>query len=249
MESYMKKILSTLVCAACLASVASADFLRVEAGAGAWMQTPSGGLVASTAGDTGSDISNETEQTEGYVWVMVKHFVPIVPNLRVEYVSLRNEGTATGTFDNFTAQGKSSLDMTQYDIIPYYNLLDNTFWVTVDVGIDLKMVEMDYKADDGTAAGYSDSLSAPIPMLYLRARTELPLTGLGAEADVKYISYSDTTVYDVRIKLDYTLGFIPIIQPALEVGYRMQKFESDDLDEINLNLDYAGVYAGLMLRF
>jgi len=245
----MKKLLSTLACVACLSTVATADFLRIEAGAGAWMQTPSGGLVASTAGHTGSDVSSETQQTEGYVWVMVKHFVPIVPNLRVEYVSLKNEGSATGTFADFTATGKTSLDMTQYDIIPYYNLLDNTFWVTVDVGIDLKMVEMDYKAEDGTATGYSDSLSAPIPMLYLRARTELPLTGLGAEADVKYISYSDTTVYDIRIKLDYTLGFIPVIQPALEVGYRMQKFESNDLDDVNLNLDYAGVYAGLMLRF
>jgi len=246
----MKKLLSTLACVACLSTVATADFLRIEAGAGAWMQTPSGGLEASIVGNPGSDVSSEIQQTEGYVWVMVKHFVPIVPNLRVEYVSVKNEGSASGKFtDDFTATGKTSLDMTQYDIIPYYNLLDNTFWITVDVGIDLKMVEMDYKAEDGTANGYSDSFSAPIPMLYLRARTELPLTGFGAEADVKYISYSDTTVYDIRIKLDYTLDFIPVIQPALEVGYRMQKFESNELDDVNLNLDYAGVYAGLMLRF
>lgn len=245
----MKKILSTLVCAACLSITASADLLRVEAGAGAWMQSPSGGLTATSNGDTGSDISSENEETQGYAWILVKHFVPIVPNIRLEYVTLKNEGKATGTFADFTATGATSLEMTQYDIIPYYNLLDNTFWATLDVGLDIKVVELDYKAEDTTTSGYSDSTSVPIPMLYLRTRAQLPLTGLAAEADIKYVSYGDTTVYDARIKLDYTIEFIPLIQPAIEVGYRVQKFESDDFDDINLDLDFSGVYAGVMLRF
>jgi len=41
----MKKVLSSLACGLILASTASADIARVEMGAGAWMQTPSGAIT------------------------------------------------------------------------------------------------------------------------------------------------------------------------------------------------------------
>jgi len=245
----MKKILTTFTFLVSLSSVLNADVLRIEAGAGAWAQTPSGGLVANTAGDTGSDVSKENRQSEGYAWVLIKHFVPIVPNVRLEYVTLTNEGTATGTFAKFTAQGATKLEMKQYDIVPYYNILDNTFWMTLDLGVDVKIINMSYTADDGTVSGYHDSANFALPMLYARTRAQLPLSGLGAEADIKYVTYSDTTVYDARVKLDYTFEITPLIQPGIEVGYRVQKFKSNDLDDVNLDLDFAGFYAGIMLRF
>jgi len=251
----MKKILSTLVCAACLATVASADFARVEVGAGMWMQTPSGDITYVDGGATASDVSDEKSKDQFYLWALVKHPIPIVPNLRLEYAGIESTGAATGTFKNFTASGgDTSFKVTEYDIIPYYNLLDNTFWVTVDVGIDVKIMEIDYTAEGVSIPGvastsYSDSITVPLPLLYLRARTEIPMTDIGLEADVKYISYDSNTVYDARVKVDYTLDFIPIIQPAIEVGYRVQKIETDDGEDAKINMDFAGVYAGLMLRF
>jgi len=251
----MKKLLSALVCAACLASVASADFARIEVGAGMWMQTPSGDITYTDGTIPASDVSDEKSQNQFYLWALVKHPIPIVPNLRLEYTGIESTGKATGSFKNFTATAAdTSFKVTEYDIIPYYNLLDNTFWVTVDVGLDIKIMEIDYTAEGvvplvGSATVYKDSITVPLPLLYLRARTEIPMTEIGLEADVKYISYDSNTVYDVRVKVDYTLDFIPIIQPAIELGYRIQKIETNDGEDAKINMDFAGVYAGLMLRF
>lgn len=249
----MKKIATSLACAFVLATTVSADFLRVEVGAGAWMQEPTGGVTADGAGFTGSDISDEESSTKGYAWLLIKHFVPIIPNLRVEYTEVYSEGTATGTFKNFTAASSAStLDMTQFDIIPYYNILDNTAWITLDLGIDIKMIDTTYEVANVTgytSANYTESKSIPLPLGYARARVQVPMTGLGVEADVKYVSYSESTVYDVRAKIDYTLDITPLIQPGIEVGYRMQKYKIDELSDIKMDLEFSGVYAGAMLRF
>ena len=256
----MKKILTSIVGGAILASSLSADFARVEMGVGAWMQTPSGALsTTDTSGLLSLDgtyTSTETDSTEMYFWMLVKHPIPVVPNLRVEYVTLSDEGTTTGSVNGVDmTNSATTFDMTQIDLIPYYNILDNTFWVTVDVGLDIKVLTTDVDVAGQEVAGaivpgteFSASESALLPLLYVRGRVQVPATNLGFESDVKYMSYDSATMYDVRIKADYTLDFIPIIQPAIEVGYRMQKFEVDDSDTAS-SLDYNGLYFGVMARF
>ncbi len=253
----MKKNLTALACAVILTSALTADVLKVEMGVGAWAQTPNGKMTYTESGSTGVDTSSEKEQTQAYVWALLKHPVPIIPNLRLEYVGIENVGTAIGTFKEFSASGgKTSLEMTQFDVIPYYNILDNTAWITLDLGLDLKVTELKYQADGVVVPGvtdtsYSDSATVVIPLLYVRGRVEIPSTNIGLEADVKYVSYSSNTIYDARAKIDYTLDFIPVIQPAIEVGYRIQKIklEDDSAGSANVDLEFSGVYAGLMLRF
>ncbi|MDD3060046.1 MAG: TIGR04219 family outer membrane beta-barrel protein, partial [Sulfurimonas sp.] len=140
-------------------------------------------------------------------------------------------------------------------IIPYYNILDNTGWTTLDIGLDAKVVSLDYAAQGvtiGTLASqnYSDSVTIVVPMAYLRARVEIPATNIGLEADAKYVTYDGSTISDMRAKVDYTLDFFPVVQPALEIGYRTQKIDiaSSDVKSV-INIEYSGLYAGLMLRF
>ncbi len=254
----MKKILTTLVGGALLASSLSADFARVEMGVGAWMQTPSGEVSYEESGATGNDVSDEKDSTEGYAWVLIKHPVPVLPNLRLEYASTVTTGKVSGGFEDFTIPNgevsDSKLESTQYDIIPYYNILDNTAWVTLDLGIDLKIMETSYKATALEVSGvevfegYSDSASTVLPLLYVRGRVEIPVTNIGVEADIKYISYDTATMYDARVKVDYTLDMIPVVQPAIEIGYRVQKMDIDD-DDATVDLEFSGVYVGMMLRF
>ncbi|MDA3909596.1 MAG: TIGR04219 family outer membrane beta-barrel protein [Sulfurimonas sp.] len=253
----MRKILTALTCAGLMATVASADVARVEMGVGAWAQTPSGKISYTENGGTGSDISKESKETQPYVWALLKHPVPVVPNLRLEYTSIESTGAATGTFKEFTVSGgKTSLKMTQFDVIPYYNILDNTAWITLDLGLDFKVTELKYEANGVVIPGvidttYSDSTTVVIPLVYVRGRVEIPSTNIGIEADVKYVSYNSNTIYDARAKVDYTLDFIPVIQPAIEVGYRIQKIKLDDSSagDAKVDLDFSGIYAGLMLRF
>ena len=256
--NFIKKSLTTFALGALLATTAHADFARVELGGGMWTQAPSGILSYTESGATGEYNSEKKSNTGAYAWLLVKHPLPIVPNLRVEYASMKDVGKASGNFHGFTAPADSdaSLEITEFDVIPYYNILDNTFWITVDLGVDFKVTNITYKASGvnvplvGASTDYEDSTSIVIPLGYVRARVEIPATDIGLEADVKYISYDDSTVSDMRVKVDYTLGFIPVIQPAIEIGYRVHKIDvKTDDKKTNMNVDFAGVYAGLMLRF
>ncbi|QOY54760.1 TIGR04219 family outer membrane beta-barrel protein [Candidatus Sulfurimonas marisnigri] len=250
----MKKILTALTCAAIVTTTAMADITRVELGAGAWMQTPEGTATYTDGGADGSYLSSKNDNTESYVWALIKHPIPVLPNLRLEYTSLTDEGVVSGKFKDFdVAIGSTTMsyDMKQYDIIPYYNILDNTAWITLDLGLDIKVIDISYDVTPiaGITGDLIGSETIAIPLLYARARVEIPATDIGIEADVKYISFDSNTMYDVRVKADYTLDFVPIIQPALEVGYRVQKIETDDSVDSNLNIEFSGVYAGLIFRF
>ena len=256
----MNKILTTLVSSAILASTLSADFARVEMGAGVWGQTPAGSMKTSDDSNiiklSGTYNTSEIESSEIYAWMLVKHPIPIIPNLRLEYTSITDEGK----FDRYIEKayvGKSptQIDMKQFDIIPYYNLLDNTFWMTVDAGIDIKVIQADVNVQaidaymlNPMVPNYSSSDTVAIPLLYLRGRIQIPTTNIGLESDIKYITDGDNTVYDIRAKVDYTFDIFPVVQPAIEVGYRIQKFDVDT-DDTKGALEYAGVYAGMMLRF
>ncbi len=250
----MKKILSIMACGAILASSASADFARVEAGVGAWMQNSKGTASYTDGGANGSYTSSEKDSTQPYVWMLIKHPVPVLPNLRLEYTSVKDDGMATGQFKDFNigaATTKMSYDMKQYDIIPYYNILDNTAWITFDLGLDIKIIDASYSAAaSGAFTGYSDKVMLPHPLVYARARVQIPSTNIGIESDIKYISVGSSKAYDFRAKVDYTLDFIPVIQPAIEVGYRTQKIDIDDNGiDAKLNLEFSGFYAGVMARF
>jgi len=250
----MKKILSTIAMSAILSASLCADMTRVEIGAGAWAQTPSGTADYNAgAGVTGTNTFDETKDTSAYVWMLVKHPIPVVPNIRLEYVSLHATGTASGSWGGLTIPGtsKSVLDLKEYDIIPYYNILDNTFWTTLDLGVDIKVVDSDYKVEPrGLFTGYEETDTTPIPLVYARVRVEIPTTNIGLESDVKYITTGSSTIYDVRAKVDYTFDISPVVQPALEVGYRTQKIKIDEDDQdVKSDVDFSGFYAGLMLRF
>lgn len=254
----MNKLLSTLFAGALLSAGASADAFRIEAGGGVWTQTPSGSVSYTTSTEAGSDTSTEKEKSVGYAWIYLKHPVPVLPNLRLEYCAQEYKGdvdvtVGSGGFSENTTS-TSKLSAKNYDAILYYNLLDNLAWTTLDLGLDVKMIDYKYDVAATTTPlayeGYSKSGTLVVPLAYLRARVQIPATGLGIEGIGSYITYSDVTVYDARIKADWTMEFVPVVQPGIEVGYRIQKVKYDKSgEEINADVDFSGMYAGLMLRF
>ena len=65
-----------------------------------------------------------------------------------------------------------------------------------------------------------------------------------------FTGYGDTQLYDFRAKVDYTFDFVPVIQPAIELGYRTQKFKIDeDGEDTKIDFEFSGIYGGVMLRF
>jgi outer membrane protein len=253
----MKKLLSTIALGSVLASGVNADFLRVEAGGGIWSQTPKG-YATRTDGDgvlklDGTYTSDEKSTNDNYVWLLLKHPLPIIPNLRLEYATITDKGKTSGkiaSLPTIPATAETTMDITEYDVIPYYNLLDNTFWTTIDLGIDIKIIQSDVNVENiGMFPGYTSTDTTPIPLLYLRGRVQIPTTGIGLEADGKAITDGTNTFYDARAKIDYTFDFVPVVQPGIEVGYRIQKLRVDDGTKSQIDLEYSGVYGGIMLRF
>ena len=255
----MKKMLLTgLVCAAAAAG-ASADALRIEAGAGAWMQTPTGSVSYTTSDQSGSDSSTEQENTVGYAWIYLKHPIPIIPDIRLEYTRLEYEGDVAVTLGTGSATASttstSTFDTDVYDAILYYNLLDNLAWTTLDLGLDVRMFDYSYDVaptNDGFVdyGGYSKSGTLVVPLAYLRARFDVPGTGIGFEGEGSFVGYDGDSFYDVRVKADWTMDFVPVVQPGIEVGYRVLKVDyGNSSDDLAADVEFSGVYAGLMLRF
>jgi outer membrane protein len=254
----MKKIIQISLLSIGLFSSLNADIIRIEGGAGVWQQNSAGESSYSSNGLTGTDTVIEDEMNKGYAWVLFKQPIPLIPNLRLEYTNVEYNGIVSGSFDNFDLPDglttDSHLTIDQYDIIPYYNILDNTFWATIDVGLDIKILESEYTAASTTEGiitfeGYNSNDTLVVPLGYLRARVEIPGTDIGLESDIKYITYDGSSVIDFRAKVDYTFDMFPIVQPGIEIGYRYQKIDIDDGDGTLIDIDFSGVYAGLMVRF
>jgi outer membrane protein len=250
----MKKIASLLALAALFSLSAHADFARIEAGLGIWQSDPSG-TVTSTSDeevDTETALNYDTESVN-YVWLLFKHPLPVIPNIRLEYTDLSHSGdlssTVTWKGQDYNATASSDLGLEQADLTLYYNLLDNTFWSTLDLGLNVKYVDASFSLKDA-AKSFTASETIFIPMAYVRTRIEVPATDLGLEGDIKYIAYSDSSFFDARVKADYTFDITPVVQPAIEVGYRVQKLEIDeDGFDVKTDIDFSGFYVGVMARF
>lgn len=157
----------------------------------------------------------------------IEHPIPIVPNLRVDYTS---EVTFSG--------GGNEVAISQTDITPYYEILDNI--VDLDIGITAKMLN-----GTSTIAGSDESFSAVIPMGYIGAAVSVPGLPISFAGSVKYISMSGDSFTDARIKAvwDIAAGL------AAQVGYRHESLKLDDLSDITTDATFKGPFVGVGFTF
>ena len=203
-------------------SVASADALDLYVGGGTWNHDPNGAF--GTVGDADIDVESDlgySDESDTYFFIAVEHFIPMVPNLRVESSSLEHVGSATSlVFNGVSVSGDSLTGLDTIDAIAYWRVLDN--WANFDIGLNLRKLDAEFSID-----AESISVSETIPMLYMSAQFDLPLTGLSVGADVNHISYSGVKYQDVRLRALYEIGVIG--------------FEAD--------LEFTGLMVGAYLHF
>lgn len=253
----MKKLLSISIVFVFFTAVAHADLIRIEGGIGAWENSPKG--TVRYTGDNEFDVVDKAgleSSTKMYGWIYFKHLLPMVPNIRFEYANPTFDGDVTKLEwrGNTYASVNNTLSLTQYDATLYYNLLDNTFWTTLDLGIDVKVIDGNYELNESTgfAPAVDEDFSLAMPLAYIRTRVEIPATNIGIEGIARGMAYSGNTVIDAQVKIDYTMDFIPIIQPGLEFGYRYQKMQLDSGSiglDANIDTTFSGVYGGVIFRF
>ena len=227
-----------------LSGNASADALGLFIGGGSWKHDPSGGFSTTNAGDTTIDMKNDLkykEESDGYAYLAFEHFVPIVPNIRVESASMEHTGTSNASLvfngQTINTGSPSTISLDTKDAILYWRLLDN--WVNLDLGLNARKLDADFIVGNETVA-----VSATIPMLYVNAQFDLPLTGLSIGGDINVISYSDASYQDLRLRVLYEFGVV-----GIELGMKSTTLELKGLDKVNADLEFKGVMVGAFLHF
>lgn len=227
---------------------ASADVLGGSVEVSYWQGGYSGQVTS--AGEVLDLEDNLKLDDGGFVEIAAtfEHPVPVLPNVRLKHIGLDESanGTFTGTFDGVTYTGDvaTDLDLTHTDLILYYEILDN--YVSVDVGLDVKKFDGELKLRDPVNAALTSTTTIDdvLPMLYVAAEVELPLTGLSLGAEVSAISYSGDSIQDAKIKLRQGFGLA-----FVELGYRQIGIDIEDVSDVDVDVDLSGAYLSTGIDF
>jgi outer membrane protein len=228
-----------------------ADTLSISAGVGVWQETPSGDFRDTTG--TTINVTDELfwkEETQNYFFITFEHPVPIIPNIRLSAVNIDQSGAGTLTKtvtiggNTYTASENitNSFSLDQKDITLYYEVLDNV--VSVDLGLNVKLVDIDYTITGDTTGTTSDSYSTTIPMVYALVGVS-PIPDLIVSLEGSFIGYSGSSISDFTARVAYTTKFFV----GFEAGYRAQKYTFDEISGYTSNLEFKGPFAGIYAKF
>ena len=253
----MKKItLSAIVATTLLLTSANAGvILDFEAGVGTWNATPSGfvnykGTTVDMKNNLGLESSNNT-----YLYADFNHFIPIVPNLRVEKQDLIIDSKSVGTINwngtNISTGSKTELDLSQQDIILYWgipglNLLTAGI-LDVNFGLDIKRFDGSITVNNDPA-----ELSFSVPMAYLAATIDPPFIPATISASYKNISYKDSKLNEVMAKASINLPIpIPLIDIKADIGYKALTLTIDESlsDSLTADIKFSGMFFGISAKF
>lgn len=255
-----KTLLSAATCLMVAPTIASADTIGFYVGAGNFDAEFSG-----TFKDADSTISREIdvdddlgfdESSASYVYIAIEHPIPVLPNIKLARTELDQDGSSTITetieFDGQTysanADIDSTIDLSHTDVTLYYELLDN--WVNLDLGLTIRQFDGEISIT-GVPQGSTveetaqEDIDFPVPLLYVKAQFDLPLTGLYAAVDGNWIGYSGNIFFDAVGKIGYEtdIGF------GVEAGLRSITLEIDEEDEVEADMDFSGLYLAAHYHF
>ncbi len=150
--------------------------------------------------------------------------------------SARVKSVSWGEIDNYTGSVQSSVSLSYTDVTLYYELLDN--WTEIDAGFTFRSLEGDMSLITPSTSD-DVSYSQLIPMLYGKARFNIPASDLSLQAEVNVVSFSGLTSYDYALSARYSF----LMGVGLEAGYKTFYLESDDLtDNFKTDMDFSGPY-------
>lgn len=244
----MKKNIVLLSLSAVFALSSSGDVFGFETGAAYWGAETSGDFnYKGSSIDLQKDLGHTNRQNANFIWASFEHPIPIIPNIKIQHTKIDDNASknANVIFDNKTYTGtiNSSLKLNQTDFIAYYEILDN--WLNLDLGINAKYLDASVSMNSLGEESSSKSVKEVIPMLYAKAKFDLPFSGLSLETDLSYITYDSSDFYDFKGGLLYETK----IGLGATAGYRAQKLKIDDISDFNSNIDVKGFYTGLYYHF
>jgi outer membrane protein len=223
----------------------------IYAGAGSWQQEYSGDV---TSGIVDVDFEDDLalgDEHNNVFYVAVEHGVPVLPNLRFGYVDLSASGDSVltrpidfnGSVFNVSDSIVTDVDLTQMDLVMYYQLLDNV--VSLDLGLAGRMVDGHIEVVSTTTTSRAE-FKGLLPMIYAKARVDLPFAGLWFGVEGQGTGYDGNSLIDVTAHI----GFESKWGLGTEAGWRKFHLKLKDFDDISgADFDVSGPYMALNLHF
>jgi len=247
----MKKVFVGLLTAA---SLASADFIGVSAGAGMWQENIDGYVKSGNSINYLSKEDNDpntgnlklSNEIKPYVWVKVIHPIPILPNIKAEYRqyhSVGRDGTVVGETDFYGAKinaaGTADTDLTinSYDITAFYEM---KLFFDVEAGFGVNVLDGKTDILVNNSDRYISNWTVPVPYLYGRVETPT-LWGISVEAQAKYLEVSTAFYHDYQAGIKYHLP-TPVVDVYFSTGYKQQEIYGKDGDD-ETDIKFSGAYA------
>lgn len=238
-------------------SHAMADALGVRITGGIWKTDVSGTIRNSTNLADTVDVQSDLHLDGGnqtFFDVYFEHFIPLIPNIRVGRTTLdmNGSGLTAKTFNYkgtpFSGDLATDLKLDHTDITLYWRLLDNV--VNFDLGVNAKIFDSNITIKSNTTAQtVTGDFDGTVPMVYLAAAVDLPLSGLSLGGAGSFISFESDSISDVMFYIRYETDFFL----GVEGGYRSFSIDIDDTndlaDPVRAKVDIDGVYIHAFLHF
>ena len=259
-------MIKNLILSALLASGALyADTIGGEISLGVYSHSPSGTASYTLAGQLSSTVDLEddfgwSDDQDLVLKAYFEHPLPFLPNIKIAYSTLNQSGAGYVTDFSWGPIGgdgdiDTDLDVQMYDLTAYYELLDNV--VEIDAGLTIRYLGGDIAVTPNThfnlgpispevGVPYTTDIDMWIPMLYGKARFNIPNTDISLQFEANGMSYEETTFYDYELSARYTF----YMGLGLEAGYKSAHLESEDLaDGLVVDVDFVGPYASMVWDF
>ncbi|EJF07376.1 hypothetical protein ThvES_00005500 [Thiovulum sp. ES] len=257
----MRKIFIAILTAVSL----NAGLVDAKVGAGVWLVQSTGEIVYKGDPLDFEDHLGMDGTLASYAYVDFYHFIPVLPNLRIDVTQFGEDADNNIPYGvqkefadrNLTGQVKSNLNLNQFDIIAYYNLIGTILHADVGVGVKYYQGSIDVDAKDGSNYIKNDSIDIDfaLPILYGKIGATLPGTNISAYVDAKYFKFTDIEVVDMSAKVQMTPLDIFVFDVNIEAGYRVHRLQVLAQDssisgfDADIKTEISGFFGGINIEF
>ncbi|MDK8464214.1 TIGR04219 family outer membrane beta-barrel protein [Marinobacter sp. SS13-12] len=242
----MRKLILALGGSLIIAAPAvSADVIGVGANISYWDSDLSGKAGKNNdVVDIENDLNLDSD-TNANLSAYFEHPVPLLPNVRLNYTRIEQSGSGevSTQYDLVSGDVDSDLDLTQFDVTLYYEVLDN--WANLDLGITARDLDGELIVREKVSNGRvsKTEINGVVPMGYLAARFDLPFTGVSVGGEANLISFDGDSIYDYNAYGQYEVSLL-----QLRAGYRQISIDYEDSDD-RLDIELGGPFVSAGLTF
>jgi outer membrane protein len=161
----------------------------------------------------------------------IEHFIPLIPNAKF------GQSSVDGDY----------LKYTKRDYTLYYEFLDNDM-VSVDAGVGISSLIDGSVSYDSSNLTLKQDFEGYIPHLYAAAEVGVVGTPLFLFAKGYGVAYSDNHMLDYSVGAQYEIP-MGAFDVELQGGYRMQRFDLDGFDHVDVDAQTDGLFAGVNIDF